>query len=160
MFRMMNSFRAKTIAAATIASLLSSMAGPAMAASGCFRIGDIEAEQAIRFQTELMVLSDTCGGDTYRDFTVRNRDTIVFYQHALIEHFRRDGARKPEAIFDSYLTQIANETALNSGRELARVVCGRSADFLAQARTLDGDQFRHRAAEMAVENGASYRHCP
>jgi hypothetical protein len=157
---MMSRARRKIIAAAAIVALLSSAAGPSVAAvTGCFRPVDIEAEQAMRFQTQLMVLSDTCGGDTYREFTVRNRDSIIFYQHQLLDHYRLTGARSPEASLDTYLTRIANEVSLSNGQELARVVCGRSATFLAEARTLDGVQFRHRAAEMAAENEASYRRC-
>jgi hypothetical protein len=156
---MMNQARKKIAAAAGIVALLSSAAGPSVAATACFRPVDIEAEQAMRFQTQLMVLSDTCGGDTYREFTVRNRDSIIFYQHQLIDHYRRTGAPRPEASLDTYLTRIANEVSLSNGQELARVVCGRSAAFLAEARTLDGVQFRHRAAEMAAENEASYRRC-
>jgi hypothetical protein len=156
---MMSTARTKIISAVAIAALLSSAAGPSVAATACFRPVDIEAEQAMRFQTQLMVLSDTCGGDTYREFTVRNRDSIVFYQHQLLDHYRLTGARSPEASLDTYLTRIANEVALSSGQELARVVCGRSAAFLAEARTIDGAQFRHRVAEMAAENEASYRRC-
>lgn len=149
----------KVTAAATILLLLSTAAGPALAKPPCFQPADIEADQAMRFQTELMVLSDTCGGDIYRDFTLHNREQIVVYQHQLIEHYRRTGARRPQASLDSFLTRIANELALQDGRETRQAVCGRSADFLAQAAALDKEQFRQRAAELAAENRSGYRRC-
>jgi len=149
----------KVIAGVGALLLVMDVAGPAAAATPCFRPADIEAEQAIRYQTELMVLSDTCGGDTYRDFTVRNRDAIVVYQHEMIDYFRRTTTRKPEAALDTFLTRIANELALRSGRELVKTVCDRSATFLAQAQTLDKDGFRHYAADLAATNAAGYRRC-
>lgn len=133
-------------------------AGPAFGAA-CFQPADIEAEQAIRYQTELMVLSDTCDNDSYRDFTVRNRGTIISYQSQLIEHFRRTGARSPRASLDTFLTQMANELALHVAREPAHSVCGRSATLFDEARRLDGDQFRRHVAALAVENGKGYRRC-
>lgn len=132
---------------------------PALAAPPCFQPVEIEADQALRYQTELMVLSDTCGGADYRDFTVRNREQIVAYQHALKDYFRRTGARNPDASLDSFLTRIANEAALQDGRELRQEVCTRSVTFFATAKTLDREQFRRHASELATQNQATYRRC-
>ena len=33
------------------------------------------------------------------------------YQNAMIEHFRRTGARNPKSAFDSWRTSLANEAA-------------------------------------------------
>jgi hypothetical protein len=145
--------------AAALALLAFSAASPALAASACFRSADIEADQALRYQSKLMVLSDTCGGDAYRDFTVRNRDLIVFYQHQLAERFRRIGATRPEASLDSFLTRIANEDALREGVEPRQVACSRGAEFLAQARTLDRDTFPRYVAGLAAANRSTYRTC-
>jgi hypothetical protein len=100
-----------------------------------------------------------CGGDFYRDFTVRNRDQIVSYQHQLMEHFRRAGARSPEASLDSFLTRVANEQALENGRQLRAAVCNRSAAEIAGAKTLDREQFRARAVELAAAHQSAYRRC-
>ena len=103
-------------------SALVALAPTAAPATGtCYRQADIEAEQAMHYQTELMVLSDTCGGEFYRDFTVRNRDQILSYQRQMLEHFRRTGARSPQASLDSFMTRVANEHALRDGARAAAV---------------------------------------
>jgi hypothetical protein len=152
-------FLQKFIAGAGMLLLVADAAGPAVAATACYRPADIEAEQAIRYQTELMVLSDTCGGDTYRDFTVHNSDTIKRYQQAMMAHFRRTGARNPTGSFDTYQTKLANEIALTDGKEPVQTVCDRSSVLLQEAKTLDGVQFRERVAALAAENGKNYRQC-
>jgi hypothetical protein len=150
----------KLVTTATmLAFVLPSAAAPAATASHCFNPNEIEADQAIRYQTELMVVSDTCGVDTYRNFTVHNRDQIVAYQHQLVEHFKRDGVRSPQTTLENFMTQVANEFALQTGRELRQVVCTKSADFLAQAEKIDISQFRTTAAQLAVTNAESYRRC-
>jgi hypothetical protein len=147
--------------AGVTALAFASAAGPVAAAAPtpCFNPDEIEAEQAVRYQAELMVLSDTCGDTTYRDFTVRNREIIIVYQHEMMDHFRRTTAQKPQAAFDTFITRIANELALRSGSERVQTVCDRSATFLAQAQTLDKDGFRHYVADLAATNAAGYRRC-
>ena len=149
----------KSLAAAAALVLALAAALPARAASPCFKQADIEADQAVRYQTELMVLSDTCNVTNYRDFTVRNRDVIVAYQHQLIDHFRRTGAHSPEASLDKFLTQIANELSMRSGSEQRPVICAESATFLAEAAKLDGSEFKSHASELATEHADSYRVC-
>ena len=46
------------------AVLMGSVALATAATPQCFKASDMEAEQAIRFQAELMVVSDTCGAQT------------------------------------------------------------------------------------------------
>jgi hypothetical protein len=147
------------LAVSALVALAPSAASPATTATTCYQAADIEADQAMHFQTELMVLSDTCGGEFYRDFTVRNRDQILSYQQQLLDHFRRTGAKSPQASLDSFMTRVANEHALRDGRELRQAVCTRSAAFIAEAKTLDREHFRQHAAELAAANEADYRRC-
>jgi hypothetical protein len=148
------------LAVGTLIALPPTTASPAAPkASTCYQQADIEADQAMNYQTELMVLSDTCGGEFYRDFTVRNRDQILSYQHQLLDHFRRTGARSPQASLDSFMTRVANEHALRDGAELRQSVCSRSAAFIAEAKTLDREQFRQHAAQLATANETAYRRC-
>jgi hypothetical protein len=150
----------RLVAGATTALMVANTAATSLATTAtCFRVVDIEAEQAIRYQTELMVISDTCGSDSYRDFTVNNRDAIVFYQNQMMERFRRAGARSPRASLDSYLTQLANESALVASRERTPIVCSRSEALLAEGKKLSNDQFRHHMATLAAENHKGYRRC-
>jgi hypothetical protein len=151
--------RLATKLAAAATALALALSASAAAAAACFQPADIEADQAMRFQTELMVLSDTCGVTFYRDFTLRNRTQIIAYQHQLLDHFKRTGAASPRASLDSFLTEIANETALKDGNDLRQVVCTRSSDFFTTAQTLDSAQFRAHAAALATTNQATYRRC-
>ena len=148
----------RAIAAAVALALLAAPAQRALAAS-CYATADIEAQEAMLYQTRLMVLSDTCGGDVYRDFTVRNRDSIVAYQRQLMDHYRRTGSHSPAATLDSYLTRIANETSLSNGREQAQALCDHSVSFLTEAKTINNAQFRERVAQLAAANARSYRRC-
>jgi len=152
--------RARLVAGLTAALVAANAVGPAAAATAtCFQSADIEAETAIRYQTDIMVISDTCGSDSYRDFTVHNREAIIAYQKQLMDRFRRAGVRSPRASLDSYLTEMANERALAAGRERSQLVCERSIALLSEAKKLTGEQFRRHIATLAAENGKGYRRC-
>jgi hypothetical protein len=156
----MNVAAKKLISVSTIVGFtMTAGAAPAATASHCFNSAEIEADQAVRYQAELMVVSDTCGVESYRNFTVHNRDQIIVYQHELVEHFKRDGVRSPQTMLENFMTQIANEFALQTGRELRQVVCSRSADFLTEADKLDNSAFRQHVSQLAAENAESYRRC-
>lgn len=129
------------------------------AATPCFKPAEIEAEQAIRFQTELMVLSDSCDADIYPRFTQRNRRAIAAYQQLMIEHFRRLGSGHAEASFDSYMTKLANEVSLRNGREPLATLCGNAGAFLASADHFGENDFRRYVAEQAAERRPDYRSC-
>lgn len=150
----------KVITAAAL--LLGSAAWAVAATPQCLRGAEVEADQAIRFQTELMVVSDTCGSQSYTAFARRNREALVDYQQLIIERFRRSGASHAEARFDSYLTQLANEVSLRVGAQPVVTMCQNAEGFLATADSLAGDQFRRYVAEKAAIQNASDtggRHC-
>jgi hypothetical protein len=132
---------------------------PATATPICFRNTEIEADQAVRFQSELMVVSDSCRAGIYRGFTIRNRELIAAYQQEMIEHFRRNGAHNPEAYFDRFITKLANDFSLQAGSEPLAAFCSRSAAFLAQADGLDDRQFRRYVAQLAAERRGDYLRC-
>ncbi|HZS85147.1 MAG TPA: hypothetical protein VFA50_19890 [Stellaceae bacterium] len=126
----------------------------------CYRPAEIEADQAIRFQTELMVTSEVCKVSSYVDFTRRNREAIIAYQHALIDHYRRIGDRHAEATLDSYMTRLANELALSDGQQPAVTLCSGASGWLAAAGALGSADFHRIAASRAADHNDSYRHCP
>ena len=148
------------MASALAALIAYATIGPALAAGPCYRPSEIEAEQAVRYQAKIMVLSDACGDAIYRDFTVRNRELIVSYQKELIERYRRAGAHRPETSLDNYMTGVANEMSLANGTDYVSALCQRSAGFLKEAAALDKVQFRQHVEEMVVENRKAYKACP
>jgi hypothetical protein len=144
----------------TAAALLLGSAVWAVAATPqCLRPGEVEADQAMRFQTELMVVSDTCGAQTYTRFARRNRDILVEYQQQVIESFRRAAPAHAEARFDAYLTRLANEASLRVGGEPVAQMCRDAEPLLATADTLSGEKLKQYIAERAAVR-SNYRRCP
>ena len=138
--------------------LLGSAAWAVAATPQCLRPNEVEADQAIRFQTELMVISDTCGAQSYTHFARRNRDALVQYQQQLIEGFRRGGSAHAEERFDAYLTQLANETSLRMGGQPVAQMCQNAQQLLTTADTMSSADFRRYVAERAA-NGSGERLC-
>jgi hypothetical protein len=131
-----------------IAALVAAAAQPAWAASkatsSCMSPSAIEAQEAIRYMTDLMIVSSVCQDTIYAEFRLRNRDAILGYQKALIAHFH--GA----AGFDRWNTALANQAAQKqSGNQL---ICQQSVALLQQARGLDTKGFRAFAAAQAAAN--------
>jgi hypothetical protein len=134
-------------------------ASVASAAPQCYRTNEIEADQAMRYQSKLMVLSDSCSSDSYSQFVRRNAEVISSYQHQLIEHFRRIDRHRPEDEFDRFLTRLANQYALGAGEEKLDSLCAQSAAFLTQAPNFGKDEFRRFVAQQAVDERQSYSRC-
>ena len=129
-------------------------AGAAERTSGaCYTQSAIEAEQAIRFLTDVMIVSTTCQDTVYAEFRLRNRDPILAYQRAMIAHFHGNSG------FDRWNTVIANEAAQKRAGVPSTVVCQQSADLEKQASTLDPPKFRALAATQAAAAGVSYPKC-
>jgi hypothetical protein len=147
------------IAAAALALLVCCGGSLADAASsGCYRRSEAVADQALRYTTEVMVMSDTCRNQTYDRFALRNRAQLVEFQDAMKEYFRRSG-RNAQAKLDSFMTHLANESALRTGVQNIGQVCAVAVQFLATADTMSGEGFRHYAENQVKEHGTEYRFC-
>lgn len=129
-----------------IAALVAAVAAqPSWAASKCASRSEGEAEAAIRYVTDLMVVSSVCQDTVYAEFRLRNQAQIVAYQKALMAHFH--GA----AGFDRWDTALANEAAQKqNGNQL---LCQQSVALLQQAKSLDANGFRAYAAAQAAASG-------
>ena len=128
------------------------------AAPACYAGGEIEADQAVQYQTELMVMSGACGTRNYTDFLQRNSSILATYQSTLIERYRRIG-RNPEQALEAYLTHLANQSSLQLGDQKPAVLCARSADWLKAADALGPEEFRRLVVSRATVRGASYHRC-
>jgi hypothetical protein len=134
-----------------IAALVAVAAQPGWAAgkakSQCTPAAAIEAEQGLRFMTELGIASNACTSiGIYADFRVRNHDAIVGYQKAMIAHLH--GA----AAFDKWNTVLANQMAQRQSSIVPAQFCQQSAALLEQAKGLDAKGFRAYAAAQAAAN--------
>ena len=139
----------KFVLAATLAAA-ASLATASAADLSRYPPADSEAEQALLFQTNLMVISSACRDTTYGEFRARNKDAIVRYQNAMIEHFRRSGARNPKSAFDTWQTSLANGMAQKQALTPTAQFCQQSAELLKLASGLDQKGFHDYAvAHMA-----------
>src|SRR5499427_975753 len=133
------------------AMLVASVASAPAADRNCYSPGDIEAEQALLFQTNLMVISSACRDTVYGEFRARNKDAIVRYQNAMIDHFRRTGARNPKSAFDAWQTSLANEAARKQAVIPTGQFCQQSAEMLKLASSLDTKTFHDYAIAHAAD---------
>jgi hypothetical protein len=141
------------------ALLLMGVAASASAAPQCYRTSEIEADQAMRYQAKLMVLSDACRSSSYSEFIHRNSAAIISYQHALIARFRRSNGRHAEDAFDRFQTRLANQYALGAGQQTVATLCAKSASFLQKAQAFVASEFRHYMARQAAEERHAYTSC-
>src|SRR5215467_6110314 len=135
------------------AMLVASVASAPAADRDCYSPGDIEAEQALLFQTNLMVISSACRDTVYGEFRARNKDAIVRYQNAMIDHFRRSGARNPKSAFDAWQTSLANDFAQKQALTPTAQFCQQSTELLKLAGGLDQKGF-HDYAVSHMTDGA------
>jgi hypothetical protein len=125
----------------------------------CFQPNDIEAEQAILFQTELMVVAEACRDKAYIDFLRRNKDQIIAYQKHMIEFFRRHGESKADIAFDSWHTRLANQSALRNSQVPVSVLCAEGKTLLDTANMLKPKDFKSYVAEKANLHRQYYVAC-
>jgi hypothetical protein len=139
----------KIVLAALVAA--ASIATASAADLNCYPPADSEAEQAVLFQTNLMVISSACRDAVYGEFRARNKDAIVRYQNAMIEHFRRTGARNPKSAFDTWQTSLANTLAQKQAMTPTAQFCQQSTELLKLASTLDARGLHDYAATHTVD---------
>ena len=125
----------------------------------CHKPSDIEAEQAILFQTELMVVSEACRDKAYIDFLRRNKDQVIAYQKQMIEFFRRHGESKADIAFDSWHTRLANQSALRNSQVPVSVLCETGKTLLETGNMLKPKDVKSYAAEKASLHRQYYTAC-
>ena len=123
------------------------------ARAACYSQAAIEAEQAIRYITDVMLASTACQNTTYAEFRLRNKDAIIAYQRAMISHFRGESA------FDRWNTAIATVAAQTQATINLGVFCQQAETLMKHAKALDPSAFRAYAASQAATNGAQYAKC-
>ena len=140
---------------ALAAALLVAASLQAASAANQCSLADREAEQALIFQTNLMVVSSACRDETYAQFRYRNKDAIIAYQRAMIAHFRRAGYRNAQSEFDRWNTSLANQIALKQGELPTAQVCQQAAPMLKMASTLDARGFHAYAVAQVAKPAAA-----
>jgi hypothetical protein len=141
------------IAAMGAAIALQPVSAAERARGDCYTQSAIEAEQAIRFLTDVMIISTTCQDTVYAEFRLRNRDPILAYQKAMIAHFHGTPG------FDRWNTVLANQAAQKHAGMPSAAICQQAADLLKQASALDPPRFRAFAASQAAAAAPQYPRC-
>jgi hypothetical protein len=143
------------------AALLATASSQSVSAADrqCYSTADVEAEQAILFQTNLMVISSACKDTVYGEFRARNQAAIIQYQKAMIDHFRRSGSRNAQSDFDRWNTSLANEISLKQGTLPMAQVCDQAAETLKLGRTLDAKGLHDYAVAKATSAADSHPRC-
>jgi hypothetical protein len=152
-----NAMRKAVLAVAVCAA--ASLHAASAAERSCYSAMDLEAEQAIVFQTNLMVVSSACRDTVYGEFRARNTSAIIRYQKIMIDHFRREGFRNAQSRFDSWNTSLANEIALKQGATPTAVVCQQAAEMLRMASTLDAKGLHDYAVAQAASPAETHPRC-
>jgi hypothetical protein len=119
------------------------------AKSHCTPARSAEAEQAIRYITDVMVASTACQNTIYAEFRLRNRDAIIGYQKAMAAQMRGNAA------FDRWNTALANQAAQRQATLPTAQFCQQADAMLKQASTFDANAFRAYAAAQAKAAAAS-----
>ena len=128
--------------------------------AGCYSGADIEADQAVRFQTQLMVVSDICRDPAYNNFSQRMREALAAYQRQLVDHYRRSGGGSAERVFDTFMTRLANEFSLAAGHQSVTEVCKGAAPLMATANGFASTaDFRKYIAAQTASNKSGYLAC-
>lgn len=149
----------KKVVMAAAVCLAASLQSASAADGSCYSAMDQEAEQAIVFQTNLMVVSSACRDEVYGLFRARNKDAIIRYQHIMINHFRREGFRDAQGRFNSWNTSLANEIALKQGATPTAVVCQQAAQLLRMASALDAKGLHDYAVTQAASPAETHPRC-
>lgn len=138
------------IAAALVVAAMQPVA--AGAASECYSPAAVEAEQGMRFLIDLMVASTACHDQTYGLFQQRNKNTVLSYQKAMIQHFHGNAG------YDRWDTMLANQAALKQAGKSAPQACQEAAALIKTAAAMDDTGFRSYAASQVASAVATGRY--
>lgn len=151
-----------------VAMLAVAAAMPAVASSPCHTAAEIEASEAIRFHTDMMVGSLACrkigtGRDTYEEykaFTRRHEPALVAYERTLINRFARLQVGDPVAAFDLYRTELANATGLAATDTPTAAYCAGQLALLDAWAVLGSSELQDYVRRRRFLEGPGYRLCP
>lgn len=122
-------------------------------AGGCYTPREVEAEQAIRIHSELMVIGLTCikmpGGmsmyQEYQSFTQKNQALLASYEVDLIGYYQRTGVANPERQLHTLRTTLANQISEHAITMSTSTFCQAYGPRVAKALAMDKAKFRRWA---------------
>jgi hypothetical protein len=139
----------KLAVALGLAILLST---PAYSA-GCYTAREVEAEQALRIHSELMVIGLTCMNmpqgmamyQKYQRFTQKNQVLLASYETELISYYRRAGYDSPEKQLHTLRTNLANQISEHAITMSISTFCRSYGTRVDKALAMDQQKIRRWA---------------
>ncbi len=138
-------------------------------ASRCYSKAEAEAEQGIRIHSELMVIGLNCNHmgqrhgqplySMYRQFTATHGDLFAKYETLLMNFFRVNGDKKPEASLNTLRTVFANKISNDAAGIRPDIFCARYSPRVLAASEMSTDDIRKWAATSYGTHPVSYPLC-
>lgn len=141
--------------------------GLARPAEACYSAREIEAEQALRIHSELMVIGLTCikmpegrrRYSEYQSFTQKNADLIANYEQDLIYYFKKQGALNPEKRLHTLRTNLANEVSRKAISMSTLHFCQTYGTNIDRAVMMNAQTVRRWAQHASTVQAVSERKC-
>ena len=137
-------------------------------AATCYSRAEMEAEQALRIHSELMVVSLNCQHMShdrgnlyilYREFTRKHHLLLPDYERRMLSFFTRSGSRKPEKSLHTLRTHLANNVAQDAANMRPDLFCKAYSDRIPDALRLSGSQIKGWASTRYPEMSLSRPIC-
>lgn len=133
----------------------------------CYTPQQYRAEQAIRYQTQLMVAGMLCQQQAgqhiynqYQGFSVRNQDVITRAENQLIGFFRIHGTdATPERSLHSLRTNLANELSMRAMGQSLDKFCAHAIPRVKQAAMMQPRQFEKHLMDLSLSHTATRPVC-
>jgi hypothetical protein len=110
-------------------------------------------------QSELMVAALACGDKArYNQFVTRFQDELVPLGHNLIDFFKRNYGTKAQATLDSFVTSLANQSAMHSATS-GQAFCEAMSDELSAALALTPADYGQLVASRKLAAGHGIQPC-
>jgi hypothetical protein len=124
----------------------------------CYTAQQYRAEQAIRYQTQLMVAGMLCQQQAgqqiysqYQGFSLRNQDVITRAENQLIGFFRVHGTEAtPERSLHTLRTNLANELSMRAMGQSMDKFCATAIPRVKQAAMMQPRQFEKHLMDLTL----------
>jgi hypothetical protein len=144
------------------------LASPAWAKT-CYTKEEAEAEQGLRIHSELMVIGLNCQHVSsaeeknlyvqYREFASEHAELFVDYEEKLMQYFKKQGLKDPEAALNTLRTEFANKISYGVARMRPDVFCSRYSPRITKVAGIGHDAVRQWASTLYESHPVSRPLC-
>ncbi|MGB4056698.1 MAG: hypothetical protein WBK77_01285 [Alphaproteobacteria bacterium] len=135
----------------------------------CYTPAESEAEQGIRIHSELMVIGLNCQHmgkrhgqrlyPMYREFTAKHGKLFAQYESILLNFFKKNGEKNPEASINTLRTNFANKISNDAAGIRPDIFCAKYAPRIMKASEMSAEDLRKWAATVYDSHPVSYPTC-